>query len=337
MLVGITTVFAAPAGAATTAVRCDFDSDGVADLAVGVPGENGYGAVDVLYSTAAPAILLEGWLPAASAYGAALTCGDFDADGVGDLAVGAPGAYAAAGKVFVYSGAAGVGLGDMTMFSQGSGTPGSYAADDRLGWSLASGDLGGDGYDDLVVGLPGDELVGSVLVIRGGAHGLRFDRSVAQLFGGDQDRQGFGWSLAVGQFEAGGGAELAVGAPYADAGSVAQGGLVHTFTDGRRADRVFDQGDTQIGPGVELHDRFGWSLAAGDLDGDGHDDLAVGTPFEDVGAVLDAGEVDVLSGGTDGLGGPDTTVDVVVPVGERRGGRGRRLVRVRRRGRGRGR
>lgn len=55
MLVGITTMFAAPTGTATTAVRCDFDGDGKADLAVGVPGENG--------RPGHPA----GWLPAASA------------------------------------------------------------------------------------------------------------------------------------------------------------------------------------------------------------------------------------------------------------------------------
>jgi hypothetical protein len=44
--------------------------------------------------------------------------------------------------------------------------------------------------------------------------------------------------------------------------------------------RALDQDDAEGAPGAEPYDQFGFSLAAGDLDGDGHDDLAVGAPFE---------------------------------------------------------
>jgi hypothetical protein len=326
-------VVAAGPAAAAAGTRCDFDGDGAADLAVGVPGEDEIGAVNVQYQRtgplADPAILREDWLPRGSDYGTALTCGDFDADGIGDLAVGAPGAYDGSGKVFVYSGRADVGLGSdaMLMFSQGSGTPGHFEDHDRMGWSLASGDLDGDSVDDLVVGIPGDadpgwraprHRMGSVLVIHGSDDGLRFDDSVEQLFSwleyDDEEflvPPHFGWSVAVGQFARGGAAELAVGAPYASPRSFPtdkiafEGGRVYTFHDdgGLEPDRILEQDGAELWPGSESYEKFGWSLAAGDFDADGHADLAVGVPFEDVGDVKEAGQVSVFGGSSTGLGG----------------------------------
>jgi hypothetical protein len=48
-------------------------------------------------------------------------------------------------------------------------------------------------------------------------------------------------------------------------------------------------------------DEFGWSVAAGDFNGDGRDDLAIGVPGEDVSDVSDAGAVNVLYGSANGL------------------------------------
>ena len=52
---------------------------------------------------------------------------------------------------------------------------------------------------------------------------------------------------------------------------------------------------------VEEDDRFGFTLAAGDFDGDGHDDLSIGLPYEDIGAAVDAGAVEVLYSTAAGL------------------------------------
>ncbi|WP_329052178.1 FG-GAP repeat protein [Streptomyces violaceus] len=50
-------------------------------------------------------------------------------------------------------------------------------------------------------------------------------------------------------------------------------------------------------------DRFGWSLSAGDTNGDGYADIAVGTPYEAIGSKKQAGTVTVLRGSASGLTG----------------------------------
>lgn len=160
-----------------------------------------------------------------------------------------------------------------------------------------------------MIGAPGDRIpgwrkhIGSVLLVPGGPGGLRFDGDARQLVGwvefGTEEfdtAPSFGWSVAVGQVKRGGAAELAVGAPYAGVRSapgsplVGQAGRVYTYRyrSGVPGEDYwidwFDQDDTQIGPGKEFGDRFGWSLAAGDFDADGHADLAAGAPHENVGA-----------------------------------------------------
>ena len=42
-------------------------------------------------------------------------------------------------------------------------------------------------------------------------------------------------------------------------------------------------------------------MASGDFDGDGKDDLAIGAPGEDIGAIADAGAANVLYGSAAGL------------------------------------
>ena len=81
-------------------------------------------------------------------------------------------------------------------------------------------------------------------------------------------------------------------------------GVVHILygsRDGLTAD------DWQVWQQLEAdaNDRFGYTLASGNFDGDNYADLAVGVPYEDVGfpEVRDAGAVDVLYGSAGGLSG----------------------------------
>ena len=161
-----------PAAAETSSdVGADFNHDGFADLAVGVPGENDFtGAVNVLYGSggglrgAGSQVFTQvgGTPEGGDLFGAAVAAGDFNHDGFADLAVGAPfeavGSANAAGAISVlYGSAAGLTTTGGRLFTQ---IAGNVEENDLFGWTLAAGDFDHDGFADLAVGAP-SESVGS--------------------------------------------------------------------------------------------------------------------------------------------------------------------------------
>ena len=95
--------------------------------------------------------------------------------------------------------------------------------------------------------------------------------------------------------------DVAVGAPGEDIGSIADAGaanVLYGWGSGLTASgyQLWHQDGGGVMGGAEAGDLFGSSLASGDYDGNGKDDLAIGAPGEDVGALVDAGAVNVLYG-----------------------------------------
>ncbi|MFI8101189.1 FG-GAP repeat protein [Streptomyces sp. NPDC086023] len=176
------------------------------------------------------------------------------------------------------------------------------------------GDLTGDGKADLAVyggwygGGQEVQLVPGGTVGRLGRGAVAVNQNDPGIpLGNDPAAfEEFGTVLAYGDFNRDGRTDLAVGAPEASVGGVTSAGAV-TVLYGRAGTpyyaraRLFTQNTPGV-PGVaERSDRFADALAAGDFDGDGYADLAVGTPREDLGSKADAGSVTILRGGTGGL------------------------------------
>jgi len=125
-------------------------------------------------------------------------------------------------------------------------------------------------------------------------------------FAEEQDR--FGSAVATGDFNGDGYLDVAIGAYWDSVDGASKAGLVHVFygnTQGRLSasdSEVWTQNSAGVADAAEVDDLFGYSLAVGDFDNSGHDDLAVGVPGESVGFAYGAGGVHVFYGADGGLG-----------------------------------
>ncbi|MGB7271765.1 MAG: FG-GAP repeat protein, partial [Geitlerinemataceae cyanobacterium] len=255
---------------------------------------------------------------AGDSFGASLTSGDFDGDGIDDLAIGSPsesvGNIGSAGAATVIYGSANrlTATGHQTWHQDSAGILDEAEQGDRFSASLTAGDFNDDGIDDLAVGVYSEDIAdiahaGAVNVIYGSSNRLSatgdqfWSQNSAGIQGNSEYGDYFGWSLTSGDFDGDGIDDLGVGVPLeeSDSSSTNAGavnilrGSVDRLTG--LNDRFLSQNTLDItGNPAEAHDRFAWSLTSGDFNGDGHFDLAVGVPNEDIDGIIDAGEVNVF-------------------------------------------
>jgi hypothetical protein len=216
------------------------------------------------------------------------SAGDFDNDGYDDVIVGAPESSSGKGYTHLYN------------FHDHFTTTGdavSYTGEQR-GYSVASGNMNNDAYDDLIVGAPFYSssamslYEGKVYVFKGSSTGLVSSPLLMELSAeGDSDT--FGWSVSSGNFNGDSYDDVIVGAP--------------DYASSKGRTYIFHGGDDNLADitltGENTGDKFGHSVAAAETHTNpmtSYDDAIVGAPYAN-----SNGRIYVFNGGSS----MDTTAD----------------------------
>lgn len=318
--------------------RAGFGGGNFDDLAIGVPYESENldlaGAVHVVFGsiygvTSYNSLFFDenfGGVNTADYndnFGEALAIGDFNGDGHFDLAVGIPdktvNTISSAGMVQIFygddSGLSGTGV---QIWSRSTSLiVGIAESGDHFGAALATGDINGDRCDDLAIGVPNDDVsgvvdAGSIQVIYGSPAGLTAAGNQLRYVGASgipgvlETNDRFGFSLAIGDFNADGYKDLAVGTPYESVDSTAEAGVVHVINGSpgglsNLGVDLFSQDSDGVAGVVHEYDHFGYALASGDFNGNRIADLAIGAQDDYKTSLEPVGSVTVLYGSSTGL------------------------------------
>ncbi|MBT6149350.1 MAG: T9SS type A sorting domain-containing protein [Gemmatimonadetes bacterium] len=252
--------------------------------------------------------------PAANAFiGASVTQGDINGDGLGDLVVGVPFASPSgrpqAGEVYVVYGDSNQAPSLDLSIAAGLLVIHGDLDGGQLGWPVETGDVNGDGFDDIIAAAtkaspPGIIKAGRAYIIHGGATladtiDLRSTPADVTLTGGIDHE--LGSAIATGDVDGDGLDDLVISASQAPSYGLTQAGRVHIIYGPLNTTYDLDSYSSAdlVVLGKAANEDLGTDLEVADFDGDGFADVIMAAFEADAGLLLRAGEVYVLKGSPD--------------------------------------